>query len=207
VSKYCPETCGACDDTKVESAAEEISQEEEVTAKVTESTDDEAQAAPKKSDSSESNPCKDTEGETEISISGKPATCAQLAPYCEYPQFKEQVSKYCPETCGACDDTKVESVAKEISQEEEVTAKVTDDEAQAAPEKSDSSESEHARQPNTASDDAPFKLGSSKDEIRKAFTQLLKENAQLKRQLELVKQENLQLKMELMLKKSDGLDE
>merc|ERR1712124_36790 len=42
---------------------------------------------------------------TDISIAGKPATCAQLAPYCKYAQFKKQVSKSCPKTCGVCKDT------------------------------------------------------------------------------------------------------
>ena len=42
------------------------------------------------------------EGETRISIAGKPATCAQLAPYCKLPQYKKRVSQFCPKTCGDC---------------------------------------------------------------------------------------------------------
>merc|ERR1712032_245215 len=57
--------------------------------------------------------CQDTEGETDISIEDpitplvyirRPATCAQLAPFCQYVQFDHVVSKRCPKTCGACED-------------------------------------------------------------------------------------------------------
>merc|ERR1711934_1333175 len=65
---------------------------------------DKSKAAKKAMDSSATKPCKDTEGETDISIAGKPATCAQLAPYCKYAQFKAKVSKVCPKTCGVCKD-------------------------------------------------------------------------------------------------------
>ena len=57
--------------------------------------------------------CQDTEGETDISINGRPATCEQLAPYRTYAQLEKQISKRCPKTCGACEDegTTSESVS------------------------------------------------------------------------------------------------
>merc|ERR1711934_141393 len=74
------------------------------TTKVIQSTDGKTRVSSSKIDLPAAKPCKDTEGETDISIAGKPATCAKLAPYCKYAQFKKQVSKFCPKTCGVCKD-------------------------------------------------------------------------------------------------------
>merc|ERR1712032_485270 len=67
-------------------------------------TDGKTRVSSSKIDLPAAKPCKDTEGETDISIAGKPATCAKLAPYCKVAQMKKQVLKFCPKTCGVCKD-------------------------------------------------------------------------------------------------------
>merc|ERR1712032_745705 len=96
-----PKTCGVCKDanpssksasavkgkskTKKKSATKVIKSEKKKksTTKVIQSTDGKTRVSSSKIDLPAAKPCEDTEGETDISIAGKPATCAKLAPYCK----------------------------------------------------------------------------------------------------------------------------
>merc|ERR1711934_1149193 len=91
--------------------------------KVIKSADGKTKTVKKAMDSSAAKPCKDTEGETDISIAGKPATCAQLAPYCKYAQFKKQVSKICPKSCGVCKDANPSSKSASAVKDKSETKK------------------------------------------------------------------------------------
>merc|ERR1712032_644132 len=88
-------------------------------------TDGKTRVSSSKIDLPAAKPCKDTEGETDISIAGKPATCAKLAPYCKVAQMKKQVLKFCPKTCGVCKDanpsSKSASAVKNKSEKQKKT--------------------------------------------------------------------------------------
>ena len=221
VAKHCPKTCGECNEKKTVDEGNK------------EATKNNADAG--QSGSSAAKPCKDIEGETDISIAGKPATCAQLAPYCKYAQFKEQVSKSCPKTCGACKDVTSQNSVETTTKLEIPTLKLTTTKleilttpastkttlgaenkdqttqpstainltikpAEAIETTSASSEPERPTPPQNPSDGVEVKADSTKDQIKKKFTQMLDENLSLKKQLAELKRENEKMKLELLMK-------